>query len=74
MNKRKMAVALFWAALTIIGLLTCADYGLPCDEPAEQVILQENMHEYALRLLGPESNAVRWYQERGIAPISQSIE
>lgn len=74
MKIQRTAVALFFAALTLIGLLTCADYGLPCDEPAEQVILQENMHEYALRLLGEESEAARWYRARDIAPISQSIE
>lgn len=70
----RSAVLLFFAALLAIGLVTCADYGLPCDEPAEQVILQENMHEYACRLLGEDSNAAKWYQSRGIDRISDSVE
>jgi len=70
----RSAVLLFFAALLAIGLATCADYGLPCDEPAEQVILQENMHEYAVRLLGEESEAAKWYQSRSIDRISESVE
>lgn len=70
----RVAVALFFAVLLAIGLATCADYGLPCDEPAEQVILQENMHEYACRLLGADSRAAQWYQSRGIDRISNSVE
>lgn len=66
--------ALFFLALLIIGLASCADYGLPCDEPAEQIILQENMHEYAATFLGEDSDAARWYADRGIGRISQSIE
>ena len=45
-------VALFFAILALVGLSAGADYGLPCDETTEQVILQENMLEYALRLFG----------------------
>lgn len=70
----RSAVWLFFAVLLTIGLVTAADYGLPCDEPAEQVILQENMHEYACRLLGEDSDAARWYQNRGIGRISESVE
>ena len=70
----RVAVALFFSVLLAIGLATCADYGLPCDEPAEQVILQENMHEYACRLLGADSRAAQWYQSRGIDRISNSVE
>lgn len=71
---KMLFVALFFAALTFVGLLTAGDYGLPCDEPAEQVILQENLKEYAARLLGNDSEAVRFYDSRGIQRISQSIE
>ncbi len=67
-------VALLFLALLLIGLSSCADYGLPCDEPAEQLILQENMHEYAIKLLGEASGAARWYESRGIGRISESIE
>ena len=70
----RIAVALFFAALVLIGLFTAGDYGLPCDEPAEQVILRENLHEYATRFLGGQSDAVRYYQDMGIDRISQSIE
>lgn len=67
-------VALFFVALTLIGIWTAADYGLPCDEPSEQVILRENLMEYALRLQGPESAAVQAYRAAGVQPISESIE
>lgn len=70
----RILVMLFFAALTVIGLAVSGDYGLPCDEPAEQVILQENMHEYAVRLFGEQSEAARWYAGRGIDRISRSIE
>ena len=67
-------VALFFAVLALVGLFAGADYGLPCDETTEQVILEENMLEYALRLFGEDSAPARWYLSRGITPISQSIE
>ena len=74
MKIKRAAVRVFFVVLLMAGLLTCADYGLPCDEPAEQVILQENMHEYAIRLLGEDSPAAQWYASRGINRISASIE
>ena len=64
----------FFAVLALVGLSAGADYGLPCDEPTEQIILQENMLEYALRLFGEDSAPAQWYLSRGITPISQSIE
>ncbi len=70
----RSAVLLFFAVLLMVGLVTVADYGLPCDEPAEQVILQENMHEYAVRLLGDDSVAANRYRSRGIDRISESVE
>ena len=72
--KPSVWVALFFVALTAIGLFVTADYGLPVDEPAEQVILQENMMEYAYRLLGTGSAAVQYYDSLHIQRISQSIE
>ena len=74
MKIKRAAVRVFFVVLLMAGLLTCADYGLPCDEPAEQVILQENMHEYAIRLLGEDSPAAQWYASRGINRISARIE
>lgn len=70
----RIAIALFFLLLAGAGLCTCADYGVPYDEPTEQQILQENLHEYAYHLLGPDSEAVRWYQSQGIERISQSIQ
>lgn len=70
----KVWVALLFAALTLVGLMVSPDYGLPCDEPAEQVILQENLHEYAIRLGGAGSEAARYYAALGVNRISQSIE
>ena len=74
MKIAKILTAVFFAVLLAVGLASCPEYGLPCDEPAEQVILQENMHEYALRLFGADSAPARWYAAKGIAPISQSVE
>lgn len=73
-SRAGVAVAVFFLALTLIGLFTSGDYGLPCDEPAEQIILRENMKEYAWRVLGPESDAVRYYDSLGVQRISESIE
>lgn len=70
----RAAVAVFFALLTLLGLMVTDDYGPPIDESLEQRILQANMHEYAVRLLGPESEAVQWYASRGIERISQSQE
>ena len=70
----KAAVAVFFALLTLLGLMVTDDYGQPSDEWLEQYILQSNLHEYAVRLWGPESEAARWYASRGIQPISQNQE
>ncbi|MDD3214491.1 MAG: glycosyltransferase family 39 protein [Eubacteriales bacterium] len=73
-NGQTLLVAMFFVLLTLIGLFTATDYGLPCDEPAEQVILRENLKEYAFHFLGENSNAVRYYDALGIQRISESIE
>lgn len=67
-------VALFFAALTLIGLFTAGDYGLPLDGPSEQVILQENLKEYAYQLFGENSAAVRGYDALGVRRSAESIE
>jgi hypothetical protein len=69
-----LLIAVFFALLTLIGLLTAADYGLPCDEPEEQDILRANLMEYAQRLLGDDSAPAAYYASLGIVPISQSDE
>ena len=71
---RSAAVALFFILLSVIGLAAGTGYGLPCDETTEQIILEENMLEYALRLFGEDSAPAAWYLSRGVTPISQSIE
>lgn len=70
----KIASGVFFAVLLLCGLFCSSDYGPPVDEPSEQAILQENMLEYALRLLGEDSAPAKWYTSQGIEPISQSIE
>lgn len=72
--KPSIWVALFFIVLTAIGLFTAADYGLPCDEPAERVILQENIKEYAYHLLGANSPAIQSYNQHDIGRISESVE
>ena len=65
---------MFFAVLTLVGLLTAGGYGLPLDGFSEQVILQENLKEYAVLLLGEESDAVQGYDALGIDRITESIE
>lgn len=73
-NKPAIWIALLFAALTLLGLLATPGYGLPCDEPAEQVILQENLAEYAASLLGESSEAALYYANLGVNRISRSVE
>lgn len=40
-------VALFFLALTALGIFTSGDYGQPWDEPWEQDILRMNLNQYA---------------------------
>ena len=40
-------VALFFALLTVLGILTNMDYGRPRDETSEQDILRMNLNQYA---------------------------
>ena len=67
-------MAVFFAALTLLGLLACGGYGLPLDGPSEQVILQENLKEYAVQLFGADSDVTRGYDALGINRASESIE
>ncbi|MCL1855596.1 MAG: glycosyltransferase family 39 protein, partial [Clostridia bacterium] len=70
----RMFVLAFFSVLFLAGLLVSGDYGLPCDEPAEQAILRENLKEYALQIGGPESEASRYYDGLNVRRISESIE
>lgn len=45
-----LLLALFWAFLALIGLLTVPSYGQPWDEPWEMDILRMNYNQYAAAL------------------------
>lgn len=76
----RWAVAVFFAAFLLLGLLTAADYGAPWDEQDEMDILRMNLWEYA-RTIGLDTSA---FEERAaqedrvtisaLVPISESIE
>lgn len=76
MSKKASAlwVALFFAVLTAVGLVTSGDYGMPLDGPSEQVILQENLKEYACLLFGENSEQAQGYTAQGVQRITESIE
>jgi len=67
-------VAVLFSLLTIVGLLTAGDYGLPLDGPSERVILQENIKEYYCLLFGEDSEKVQGYDALGVQRITESIE
>lgn len=71
-SKPQALVALAFLLLTLLGLLTAGDYGVYCDQLSEQVILRENMKEYAVRL--GDERAVAYYDALGVNRISESIE
>ena len=76
----RWAVALFFAAFLLLGLLTASDYGPTWDEMDEMDILRMNLWEYA-RIFGMDESA---FEKRAMAeekltistltPISESIE
>lgn len=47
-------VAVFFVAITLLGLLISADYGQPWDETSEQDILRMNLNQYAEALHLPQ--------------------
>lgn len=68
-------VALFFAALTLLGLATSFGYGQPWDEGSEQDILRMNLNQYAKALGLPQTytgqGRIEW-PEGGL--IANSIE
>jgi hypothetical protein len=62
--------ALFFIALTLLGLLTAADYGQPWDEPWEQDILRMNGNQYRAALHIP---GVTETTSTMVAPASYQI-
>ncbi|MDD3334525.1 MAG: hypothetical protein PHI98_03300 [Eubacteriales bacterium] len=71
-KRTKLVIALLFILLTGIGLLTADDYGVYCDQLSEQVILRENMKEYAL--LTRDNGAIAYYDALQVQPISESLE
>lgn len=69
----KVAAAIFFVVLTLIGLWTVRDYTGSYDELAEQGILASNMKEYALALEKVGLRNEYWLQSQAL-PISQSVE
>ena len=70
----KRWITVFFVILTGIGLVASMGYGMLLDGPSEQVILQENLKEYAILLLGRDSESVRGYDALDIQSITESIE
>ena len=69
-----LAITLFFIALSVCYIFVAPQYGYPTDEPAEQVILLENMKEYAYFFGGEESDAYKYYDAKWIDRISESVE
>ena len=71
-RKGRIWTVVFFIALTVVGLMTVRDYGVPYDEVTETIIFKANVKEYALRLEGEDSRsfAATLNMER----ISASIE
>ncbi|MEA5013129.1 MAG: hypothetical protein VB099_01080 [Candidatus Limiplasma sp.] len=65
-------VAVFFIALTLIGLLTVDDYGAPYDELSEMLIIRANLQEYAVRLEGRDGKSV--FSRMNFPPMSEYIE
>ena len=68
------AVAVFFLALFLLGFCTAPDYGISLDQQSEAVILRENLKEYAVQLLGENSDAVRYYDSIRLPRITETPE
>lgn len=73
LQREKLAVALLFLLLTLVGLWTAGDYTGSYDELAEQGILAGNMKEYALWLERVGIRSEYWLHS-GYVPISESVE
>lgn len=67
-----IGLAVVFTLIFTLGLCTAGDYGVYCDELSEQVILRENLKEYAA-VLG-DAGAVAYYDRLGVQRISESVE
>jgi len=74
-NKKKMTVciAVFFAAMFLLGALANGTYGMPWDEKTEQAILNANMREY-LHCIGLERYIPEYAEAESEYRISTSIE
>ena len=70
----KLLVALIMICILLTGLFTSADYGVPYDEFTEQKILLGNIREMAEHFVSPESEIIYLLNDKGIIPISESVE
>lgn len=68
----RLWLSLAFVLMLILGLMTVNDYGVYCDQLSEQVILRENMKEYAVRF--GDASAVAYYESLGVQRITESIE
>lgn len=69
-----LLTAVFFLLLFLVGLFTAPDYGIYFDQQSEAVILRENLKEYAVQLLGEESEAVRYYNSIHLPRITETPE
>ena len=67
-----MNIAVIFTFIFTLGLCTAEDYGVYCDEPSEQVILRENLKEYAAAL--GDAGALAYYDRLGVQRSSESVE
>ena len=67
-----IGIAIIFTLIFTLGLCTAADYGVYCDEPSEQVILRENLKEYAAAL--GDAGALAYYDRLGVQRSSESVE
>ena len=67
-----IGIAIIFTLIFTLGLCTAADYGVYCYEPSEQVILRENLKEYAAAL--GDAGALAYYDRLGVQRSSESVE
>ena len=67
-------VIFFFIVVFFAYLFIAPQYGYPSDEPAEQVILRENMMEYTYHFKGVDSLAYKYYENLGVERSFYSVE
>ena len=64
-KRASLWVALFFLAMTLVGVVTSFDYGHNFDAVSELDILQANIYEYAYQILGEEHSFTQYLAWRG---------